>query len=158
MHGIRKLTEDAVYSYYESEHGIKVVPHSGGWSGYYRLGQSRPAWELILIAFCEGKAPPVIRSSIRSYEDLSRRFAVLTWSFDGQGEWSASSAINDDGSSFDYRIGVCDDGSFDVSQSDSELIGNARPETFPSLADAQGWCNNNEFSMVKSLRDKLTSK
>ncbi len=66
-HGIKKLTEDNFYRYYLSEHGIRVVPHSEEWSGYYRLGDR---WQLILTSFCYGIAPEILTIPIRSYEDL----------------------------------------------------------------------------------------
>jgi hypothetical protein len=67
MHGIRKILADNSNAYYESAHGIKVVPHSGSWIGYYHLGE----WcKLALTAFCEGKAPGELTIAIRSYEDL----------------------------------------------------------------------------------------
>lgn len=70
MHGIRKITEDTAFSFYESEFGIKVVPHGEQWSGYYRIGEGQGKWTLILTAFCHGKCPGVVTISIRAWEDL----------------------------------------------------------------------------------------
>lgn len=67
MHGVKKLAEDNYHAYYESEHGVKVVPHSGEWIGYYRLDKQA---KLILTAFCEGKAPAKLTIPIRTWEDL----------------------------------------------------------------------------------------
>ena len=64
---------------------------------------------------------------------------MLRWTFDGSGEWFAESAI---GVSLFWRIGVCDDGTFAVSESSSELT--RRRETFDSLADAKAFCNHEE--------------
>lgn len=46
----------------------------------------------------------------------------LKWSFDGRGEWEAESAATCDGIARRYRIQVCEDGSFDCSRSDPQLI------------------------------------
>lgn len=59
------------------------------------------------------------------------------WAFDG-GEWEASSVVHDDGVPFTWRIGVCDDGSFSVTESDSELTD--RRETFATLCEAKEFC------------------
>ncbi len=72
MHGTEKLLQDNANAYYRSEHGIKVVPHNGEWIGYYRIGDGCGKWELILTAYCEGKAPPVLTIAIRSWEDLAK--------------------------------------------------------------------------------------
>ena len=68
-HGLKKLTEDNYHSYYLSEHGIKVVPHSREWIGYYRIGED---CQLILTSFCYGVAPGMLTVPIRSHEDLQR--------------------------------------------------------------------------------------
>lgn len=66
---------------------------------------------------------------------------VLYWTFDGEGQWEATSRYHDDGIHFIYRIGVCDDGSFDVSESDPEMLGrNKKPNCFPTLLEAQHYC------------------
>lgn len=67
-HGMRKLCEDNCYAYYESDHGLKVVPHSGDWGGYYRLG---PNPMLLLSSHSWGRAPGQIFIPIRSHEALT---------------------------------------------------------------------------------------
>lgn len=76
----------------------------------------------------------------------------LSFDFDGEGGWEASSFIHDDGCSFVWRIHVCDDGSFDVSDSDSELVGVHRLPTFATLADAKGYCEQKESEMAEASR------
>ena len=69
----------------------------------------------------------------------------LSWEFNGEGAWTAYSRLNDEGSQFQYTIAVCDDGTFDVSESDSELLGGtSKPECFPTLVAAKDWCQANE--------------
>lgn len=72
----------------------------------------------------------------------------LRWEFDSQGEWTAFSLAQDGGVPFQYRIQVCDDGTFWVVRSDSELVGEHPPECFPSLCKAQEWCSGNEIALI----------
>lgn len=46
------------------------------------------------------------------------------------------------GDAFEWRIAVCDDGTFCVSESDAELTD--RAETFDTLRDAKTWCEEQE--------------
>ena len=62
----------------------------------------------------------------------------MNWDFDGEGGWDALSSVGDDGVMFSWRIIVCDDGTFSVNESDSELTD--RKETFSTLQDAKAWC------------------
>ena len=71
----------------------------------------------------------------------------LSWTYLGDGEWEAVSTFCDEGSDFIYRIGVCDDGTFDVSESDSELIGTEKILTKETFADAKAFCEGNESAM-----------
>lgn len=66
-HGLGKIAEDTASMYYASEHGIKVVPHHGEWSGYYRLDSD---YTLVLTAFAHGKAPGMLAITIRVYKEL----------------------------------------------------------------------------------------
>lgn len=76
----------------------------------------------------------------------------LSWEFDGEGAWEADSVIVDDGVPFRYRIVVCDDGTFDVSESDSELLGGTgKRECFVSLDEAKSWAAGNEIAITFSL-------
>lgn len=68
----------------------------------------------------------------------------MKWEFDGDGAWDAYSAQHDDGNPFVWRIVVCEDGTFDVSQSASELTD--RKECFPTLAGAKAFCERRESS------------
>lgn len=62
------------------------------------------------------------------------------------GRWSARSSLRVVGVTFDFVIVVCDDGSFDVSESDAELIG-ARPvSTFETLEEAKAFCQQLDTS------------
>lgn len=71
---------------------------------------------------------------------------TLRWTFDGDGEWEASSSMRDGGNPFVWRIGVCDDGTFAVSESDSELT-NCK-ETFCSLDAAKAFCQYEENASI----------
>lgn len=70
---------------------------------------------------------------------------TLQWDFNGEGEWTAWSQRIDGYDSYAYVIGVCDDGTFDVSESDSELLGiEKKPKRFPSLKEAKHYCEELE--------------
>lgn len=58
---------------------------------------------------------------------------MLRFIFDGTGEWTCDTERGT------YRIQVCDDGSFDVSRSDSSL-GIRNVLTFHSLREAKAFC------------------
>jgi hypothetical protein len=73
---------------------------------------------------------------------------LLSWDFDGRGQWEAASAIQDDGGSPVYRIGVCDDGTFDVSESDDDLLAGRKIPCFQTLLAAKDWCAGNEVIMM----------
>jgi len=75
---------------------------------------------------------------------------MLHWFFDHMGEWEAFSAICGDGVPFRWAIGVCDDGTFTVSESDTELTD--RRECFNTLNEAKAWCQEREqgFRMAAS--------
>lgn len=71
---------------------------------------------------------------------------ALRWTFDGDGEWESSSLQNDGGNPFVWRIGVCDDGTFAVSESDSELTDSKA--TFANLEAAKDFCQFQESLFV----------
>lgn len=71
----------------------------------------------------------------------------MQWEFDGEGQWEAFSLVGHDEMPFQWRIGVCDDGSFDVSESDPELT--SRKETFPTLAEAKAFCEATDNSLAE---------
>ena len=62
---------------------------------------------------------------------------LLHFEFDYQGMWTAVSPKN----GLTYVIDVCDDGEFDISRSDSDLIGGKSVETFANLTAARDKCN-----------------
>lgn len=83
----------------------------------------------------------------------------LAWKFDGHGEWTADSnrPFCDDGSQPDlkctYRIQVCDDGTFDISHSDLDLLpasNTGRLPCQPTLALAKRWCQQIEEGLAAS--------
>ncbi len=78
---------------------------------------------------------------------------LLSWSFDGQGQWEAASAIRDNGYSPVYRIGVCDDGTFDVSESDDDLLAGRKIPCFQTLLAAKDWCAGNEVIMTFTMSE-----
>ena len=63
----------------------------------------------------------------------------MTWVFDFDGEWTAWSAAKE---CLQYRIQVCDDGTFDISRSDHGLTN--RKETFQALRNAKAFCETEE--------------
>jgi hypothetical protein len=67
-----KLAEDNHFAYYKSNQGIEVTPHSGEWSGHYRLTDKLTA-TLALLKPIRGSAPEELGIPIRTYEDLARR-------------------------------------------------------------------------------------
>lgn len=73
--------------------------------------------------------------------------SVLKFDVMDSGEWEAYSAINDDGSSFEWRIRVTDDGMFSVASSDKELLDSV-PPNFSTFADAVEWCESHEKTMT----------
>ena len=76
----------------------------------------------------------------------------LRWDFDYSGQWIARSGLhlgNDVHS--DWRINVCDDGSFSVEDSDSELT--TRNQTFDSFESAKIWCQSEEDKYVLGVQD-----
>jgi hypothetical protein len=78
---------------------------------------------------------------------------LLSWSFDGQGQWEATSAIQDDGGSPVYRIYVRDDGTFDVSESDDDLLAGRKMPRFQTLLAAKDWCAGNEVIMTFTMSE-----
>lgn len=78
----------------------------------------------------------------------------MNWDFDGEGSWEAFSSVGDDGAMFQWRIAVCDDGTFCVNESDGELTD--RKETFDTLRDAKNWCaeEDERFRLVCVREDQ----
>ena len=72
---------------------------------------------------------------------------VMQWRFDGSGEWEAFSAVGDPACPPVWRIQVCDDGTFDVMQSDEGLI-HGRFKTWKSLQTAKECCEAGEMARV----------
>lgn len=66
---------------------------------------------------------------------------MLSWSFDGVGSWEAYSSLTN----FVWRIAVCDDGTFCVNESDSELTD--CKDTFCGLEAAQKFCQHAESGL-----------
>lgn len=77
----------------------------------------------------------------------------MKWDFNGDGSWEAFSAQQDDGSQFQWRISVCDDGTFDVSESDPELTN--RKEGFSTLAAAKQFCEELERQATEPVKEKV---
>jgi len=94
----------------------------------------------------------------REFAALVEMERSLSWTFDDDGSWESDSVMHDMGVAFQWRIVVCEDGSFDVSESAivvcedcsfdvsesaKECIGSRR-ETFQCLRNAQVWCEERE--------------
>jgi len=67
----------------------------------------------------------------------------MRWRFDGSGEWEAFSVVGDQSNPPVWRIQVCDDGTFDVNQSDEGLIA-GKFGAFGTLEGAKTVCENCE--------------
>lgn len=74
----------------------------------------------------------------------------LSWEYNYEGFWDASSAQHDDGNRFMWRITVNKDGLFCVIDSDAELTN--RTDTFNSLAEAKAFCQASE-NVFNDTRD-----
>lgn len=74
----------------------------------------------------------------------------LFWTWEGEGQWSATSAMHDAGCHFEWDITVCDDGSFDLSESDSELLQPDEPRSFKTFAEAKAHCEKWEESYQRA--------
>lgn len=78
---------------------------------------------------------------VKQREKLSMS-KILAWDFDGKGQWEATSRYHDDDLHFTYLIGCCEDGTFDVSESDRKLLGKKnKPNCFDTLEDAKQYCD-----------------
>ncbi len=65
----------------------------------------------------------------------------MNWEYDGAGSWKAASLIRDGDGPLHFHIDVTEDGKFDVSRSDNELLSLADARVFPCLVNAQMWCS-----------------
>lgn len=77
----------------------------------------------------------------------------MYWRFDGNGgEWEAVSESRDEnGEPLIWRIVVCEDGTFSVNDSDSELL-EVEVNCFGNLVHAKQFCEHQEY-----LRKNLTA-
>lgn len=80
----------------------------------------------------------------------------MIWDFDGDGVWEAFSSIQDDEMAFEWRIVVCEDGTFSVAESDPELTD--REETFDTLRDAKSWCEEREKEFILACKREVASE
>lgn len=69
---------------------------------------------------------------------------ALCFEFDGEGSWESESRFHEGGVPFSWRILVCEDGTFDVSQSTRELLGMHKPNTFNTFVEAVAFCDDRE--------------
>ena len=70
--------------------------------------------------------------------------------------WDAFSKINDDGSSFEWRIRVTDAGEFSVNESDSELCSKTVPH-FATYENAREWCDEQEAASLRNSTELKTA-
>lgn len=80
--------------------------------------------------------------------------ANLTWEFCDGGTWTAFSETGEAANPFLWRIVVCEDGTFDVNESDSELqpafeVGSRKVPTFKSLNEAKNFCEESEVRCIQ---------
>lgn len=68
----------------------------------------------------------------------------MRWTFDSecQPHWEAESGVKVEGEPRFWRIAVCDDGSFDLSESDMDGLGNV--PTFATLAEAKKYAEESD--------------
>ena len=78
---------------------------------------------------------------------------VLSWDYDGDGQWSAMSAAHDDGLNFRWRVYVKQEGTFNVDWSEAELLAGVLPDPFATLAAAQSWCADRERELSAAPRE-----
>jgi len=71
---------------------------------------------------------------------------MLSWKFDGTGAWEAFS----DAATAMWRIVVCDDGTFDVSESDPGLTDHKG--SFCGLESAKAFCHYEDNKLEKPIR------
>lgn len=83
-----------------------------------------------------------LKAELERINNLAQGNRVLRWVFDGSGEWTAESRYHDDGLQFKWVIGVCDDGTFTLAGSDSEL--GCKIPCFRTLAEAKEYCQTME--------------
>lgn len=133
--------------FYRTEDGVLFDSYRGDHEGLYRPAGNCRMW---LVEAINGAPYPCLEVSIQAHDGACRVFDNLRWQYDGDGEWSAHSAIHDDGLAFVWRIGVCEDGTFAVHQSDTELT--KSQDTFDCLENAKLWCQWSEFEFVNDLR------
>jgi hypothetical protein len=72
----------------------------------------------------------------------------MQWEFDGFGQWEAYSSVDEFGTEPMYKIQVCEDGTFDISQSSVELLQYRKVNTFKNLGIAKSWCDSCEQARV----------
>lgn len=81
---------------------------------------------------------------------MSAKFIPLEWEYDDECCWEAVSHYNvtlvkDDGYvPATYRILICDDGEFIITESDKELLRLARHPVFETLKAAKAFCEKQE--------------
>ena len=77
----------------------------------------------------------------------------LTWEFySSSTEWMAASGFKKSECPRDWCIVVCDDGSFDVSESDESLLPSRKVACFPNLKAAKQWCEDREQLLLEDER------
>lgn len=74
----------------------------------------------------------------------------LRWTFHGRSEWTAPSIAKYEAESEDliYRISVDENGLFDVSESDPELIPEPSVPLLHALANAKAWCQRRDEALA----------
>ncbi len=75
----------------------------------------------------------------------------MNWIFDFAGEWTAWSKAK---KGMQYRVQVCEDGTFDISKSDYGLV--RKVDTFQRLSNAKTFCETEDE--VHLERSKVKTK
>jgi hypothetical protein len=71
----------------------------------------------------------------------------MRWEFfRDEGKWECFSQLHDDGNPFRWVIVVCQDGKFDVNESDTELCNGIT--AFDTLAAAKAFCEASESTCL----------
>jgi hypothetical protein len=82
----------------------------------------------------------------------------LAWKFDDVLEvhLAYSLALVDGDNPLEYRVGATEGGGWDVERSFAPLLVEPRPRNFPTLEEAQAWCQQREDELAKWASDKPT--
>lgn len=139
----------------EMYRGFKIQQEYYGWSGAdadveaeFHEGQWRQSGGVFFTS---------VSSNQNLIDQIDEHFAEkanLTWEFVDGGTWTSFSAVGEASNPFLWRIVVCEDGTFDVNESDSELqpafdVGTRKVPRLKSLKEAKNFCEESEIRCIQ---------